>query len=217
MKPLILAIALLLASALPASAQDRDNWRSASTEERLERLLQDRRTLERLQPRRTLERHPSSVRRRTHQHLEPQYRRHRSRSVFRRNDRGAVIFQPDRTVILEQRNRDARRDVIQVSPRQPVDPYSNRRTISTGQQRSPRLLHGRTIAPFVAQIFASNRLEGREGPSTVYPVITRFAPGQVVTATQSAGGADGIQWYLVASGQGQYAWVRGNHLVTQAR
>ncbi|MGB3612912.1 MAG: SH3 domain-containing protein [Elainellaceae cyanobacterium] len=237
MKHVIIATTIVLSLlAQPAAAQDRDGsrWESSSTSQRLERLRRDRRTLERLEsPSRhrtqtNSEWHYPDSHRRDALHRDPIYRdsrgsvrHHRNgRSVFGVDgDRGVVIFSPDRTTIIQQRDRNERRDVIQVDQGRLAYPTTAAPTITIHgrQQQTPRLLHGQTIAPFVAQIYAQDTLEGHEGPSTVYPIITRFAPGQMVTATQAAGGADGVQWYLVASGQGQYAWVRGDRLLVETR
>ncbi|MGF1495227.1 MAG: SH3 domain-containing protein [Elainellaceae cyanobacterium] len=110
-----------------------------------------------------------------------------------------------------------RRDVVIVTPFQ-IGPFPQRRpapllvspTPVASQAGSPRLLHGQEIYPVYALVYGRNQLEGREGPGTVYSVLTRFAPGQWVTLTQVAGGADGYDWYLAASPSGQYAWVRGD-------
>ena len=232
MKQVIIATTILMSLlAQPAAAQERDASRGESlrADGRLERLLQDRRTLERLESpshhrsRSDIERRYPRQRRRDLDYRSPVRRdsdhlQRRRRSVFGIDgDRGVVIFSPDRTVIIQQRHRNERQDVRQVNPGHLPYPPSSAATIRRQQQSPPRLLHGQTISPFVAQIYAQATLDGHEGPSTVYPVITRFATGQVVTATQTAGGADGAQWYLVASGQGQYAWVRGDRLLMETR
>ncbi|MEO0407022.1 MAG: SH3 domain-containing protein [Cyanobacteria bacterium P01_A01_bin.135] len=221
MKRLIATTLLLSLLTLPAAANEREGWHRLSAAERLERLMQDRRTLEGLEPRRRFERRSPT---RGSSHRSIRVRSPHSRIILRDqsysghgiDERGIVILEPDRTVIIRQRDRDERRDVIQVSPQQPIYAAPQPQVVRR-QQQMPRLLHGRRISPFLAQIYAPGTLSGHAGPSTVYPVITRFTPSQVVTATQSAGSADGRQWYLVTSAQGQYAWVRGDRLVTQSR
>ncbi len=144
------------------------------------------------------------------------------RSVFGlSNERGVIIFEPSRTLIIQQRDRNEGRGVIDLDRDRDLVPPSRLPDFVTpvptvavpqSQQQDPRRLHGETISPFTARVYAKSALAGYEGPSEVYSVITRFSPGQRVTALQSAGGADGFQWYLVAS-ERQSAWVRGDRLL----
>lgn len=80
------------------------------------------------------------------------------------------------------------------------------------QTGEPRLLHGQRIEPLYALVVGTGHLAGREGPGTVYPELTAFLSGQTVVVTQVAGGGDGYDWFLAASGQGQHAWIRGDRL-----
>ncbi|MEB3211130.1 MAG: SH3 domain-containing protein [Leptolyngbyaceae bacterium] len=80
------------------------------------------------------------------------------------------------------------------------------------QTVSPRLLHGRSVQSTSALVLGIGGIPGREGPGAVYEELTRFVAGQVVIATQVAGGGDGFDWFLVASPEGQQAWIRGDRL-----
>jgi len=80
------------------------------------------------------------------------------------------------------------------------------------QTQEPRLLHGQDINPINALVVGAGHLSGREGPGAVYSALTTFVPGQTVIVTRQAGGGDGYDWFLVASGEGQYAWIRGDRL-----
>ncbi|MGF1515138.1 MAG: hypothetical protein ACFB5Z_15780 [Elainellaceae cyanobacterium] len=137
------------------------------------------------------------------------------------NERGVVIFEPDRTLIIRQRDRSEGRDIIQLEQERlgvdlPARATSTPVVAAPSQQQDPRLLHGERISPFAARVYAKEPLAGYEGPSTVYTAITRFSPGQTVTALQSAGGADGVQWYLVTADR-QMAWVRGDRLLVNSQ
>ncbi|MEB3358332.1 MAG: SH3 domain-containing protein [Synechococcales bacterium] len=138
---------------------------------------------------------------------------YRSDEVHRDRD-----YYRDHPVIRPRHGRNLhRREVIILSPLQ-IGPFPGGQPspllapppVVSAQTESPRLLHGQEIYPVYALVYGRNQLAGREGPGTVYSVLTRFVPGQWVTLTQVAGGADGYDWYLAASPSGQYAWVRGD-------
>lgn len=76
----------------------------------------------------------------------------------------------------------------------------------------PRLLHGRSIQSSSAVVLGFDSAAGREGPGAVYSEVTQFVGGQVVLATRLAGGGDGFDWFLIASTNGQQAWIRGDRL-----
>ncbi len=94
-----------------------------------------------------------------------------------------------------------------------VQPPIIRQPVFLPQQTvQPRLLHGRQLNPLNALVIGAGSLSGRQGPGAVYPSLTEFVAGQTVTVTRIAGGGDGFDWFLAASGEGQYAWIRGDSL-----
>lgn len=134
-------------------------------------------------------------------HRQPTYRRI---IIQRRITRPTVIQQP---IIIQQ--------PVPVYPQ----PFLQHSFIPQpviqipAQTEPPRLLHGKQIQPLTATVFGEGGIPGREGPGAVYPSLTTFVAGQAVVVTQIAGGGDGYDWFLAASGSGQRAWVRGDRLV----
>lgn len=126
---------------------------------------------------------------------------------------------PDGRVVERYGYPHGRREVLvlpsPVVPHPPValpQPSSRQSPVGLHQAGEPRLLHGQRIDPIHALIVGAGNLAGREGPGTVYPELTAFLSGQTVVVTQVAGGGDGYDWFLAASGQGQHAWIRGDRL-----
>ena len=146
-------------------------------------------------------------------------RSHHSDRYYRRGRVPSVRYvYPDGRTVERYGYPHGRRDVLVLpSPviiQQPVvQPPIIRQPVYLQQQtRQPRLLHGRQIQSLNALVVGAGNMAGREGPGAVYPALTEFVAGQTVTVTQMAGGGDGYDWFLAASGAGQYAWIRGDRL-----
>jgi hypothetical protein len=92
-----------------------------------------------------------------------------------------------------------------------ISPIPSGETYIPRQMRVPRLLHGRQVESTVARVVGIDTI-GREGPGNVYDPLTQFVAGQSVLATRIAGGGDGYDWFLIASPEGQQAWIRGDRL-----
>ncbi len=133
------------------------------------------------------------------------------------NGRHDVIVLPSPTVI--QRPIDSRPVYSRPVYSQPIysQPIIQEPVRIPQQTQEPRLLHGQQVSPFTAVVVGAGDLSGREGPGSVYPLLTRFAAGQPVTVMRIAGGGDGYDWYLAASTAGQYAWLRGDRLAVYSQ